>query len=107
MIRRPPRSTLFPYTTLFRSGRPGSGGRAGGGRPRVVSGQGRGPQPSGDGRQVSEPNEADPRCGRGPVAAAAAIRVSTDGRRRPAGAEGREAGPEPADESHGRVVGER
>src|SRR2546430_10172821 len=27
MIRRPPRSTLFPYTTLFRSGRPRSGGR--------------------------------------------------------------------------------
>src|SRR5256885_6310042 len=26
MIRRPPRSTLFPYTTLFRSGR-GSGER--------------------------------------------------------------------------------
>src|SRR5256885_9796243 len=25
MIRRPPRSTLFPYTTLFRSGRAGSG----------------------------------------------------------------------------------
>src|SRR5256885_4643961 len=24
MIRRPPRSTLFPYTTLFRSLRPGS-----------------------------------------------------------------------------------
>src|SRR3712207_7008782 len=23
MIRRPPRSTLFPYTPLFRSGRPG------------------------------------------------------------------------------------
>src|SRR2546430_10842712 len=38
MIRRPPRSTLFPYTTLFRS--PGDGdhsaghrGRAGGGVP--------------------------------------------------------------------------
>src|SRR3712207_6911366 len=33
MIRRPPRSTLFPYTTLFRSGR----GRDGvdGGRPAV------------------------------------------------------------------------
>src|SRR3984885_15713343 len=30
MIRRPPRSTLFPYTTLFRSRRPG--GRAGGDR---------------------------------------------------------------------------
>src|SRR3989449_7848158 len=37
MIRRPPRSTLFPYTTLFRSGRTasartattGSGGRDG------------------------------------------------------------------------------
>src|SRR2546428_5520449 len=30
MIRRPPRSTLFPYTTLFRSGychMPGSGGK--------------------------------------------------------------------------------
>src|SRR6266511_4748785 len=25
MIRRPPRSTLFPYTTLFRSGGPGLG----------------------------------------------------------------------------------
>src|SRR3712207_9018538 len=24
MIRRPPRSTLFPYTTLFRSPKPGS-----------------------------------------------------------------------------------
>src|SRR3712207_7200224 len=29
MIRRPPRSTLFPYTTLFRSG--DAGGRVGGG----------------------------------------------------------------------------
>src|SRR5262245_64480575 len=26
MIRRPPRSTLFPYTTLFRSGRVAGGG---------------------------------------------------------------------------------
>src|SRR2546426_5090050 len=25
MIRRPPRSTLFPYTTLFRSAHPGRG----------------------------------------------------------------------------------
>src|SRR3990167_5069700 len=32
MIRRPPRSTLFPYTTLFRS----RAGTAGGGRPRQV-----------------------------------------------------------------------
>src|SRR3712207_7028901 len=28
MIRRPPRSTLFPYTTLFRSSRPAAGGTA-------------------------------------------------------------------------------
>src|SRR5438034_2445635 len=41
MIRRPPRSTLFPYTTLFRSVRPligdavhgGAGGQRRGGRP--------------------------------------------------------------------------
>src|SRR2546426_2085715 len=40
MIRRPPRSTLFPYTTLFRSLPPKRGTR---GRPRtrlrVLSGQ--------------------------------------------------------------------
>src|SRR5256885_12145863 len=29
MIRRPPRSTLFPYTTLFRSGRRARGRRVG------------------------------------------------------------------------------
>src|SRR2546422_3098872 len=29
MIRRPPRSTLFPYTTLFRSPSPGSTGGTG------------------------------------------------------------------------------
>ena len=28
MIRRPPRSTLFPYTTLFRSENPGRGKRS-------------------------------------------------------------------------------
>src|SRR5690348_18020314 len=28
MIRRPPRSTLFPYTTLFRSGARGAGAEA-------------------------------------------------------------------------------
>src|SRR3712207_7062243 len=28
MIRRPPRSTLFPYTTLFRSARRGDPGRS-------------------------------------------------------------------------------
>src|SRR3712207_7228941 len=34
MIRRPPRSTLFPYTTLFRSGRGVRIRRRGGGRDR-------------------------------------------------------------------------
>src|SRR3712207_7603390 len=33
MIRRPPRSTLFPYTTLFRSRRPGRRPPAGGPAP--------------------------------------------------------------------------
>src|SRR2546426_11874026 len=42
MIRRPPRSTLFPYTTLFRS-HPGFGASApdavgGGSRRRIVPG---------------------------------------------------------------------
>src|SRR2546426_8638112 len=37
MIRRPPRSTLFPYTTLFRSGQPPPGG-AGGPHARVRRG---------------------------------------------------------------------
>src|SRR6267142_2007690 len=39
MIRRPPRSTLFPYTTLFRSPDPAPGG---GGSLRRVPDAGRG-----------------------------------------------------------------
>src|SRR3712207_9048113 len=35
MIRRPPRSTLFPYTTLFRSGVAGVGTLAGAVWPRI------------------------------------------------------------------------
>src|SRR3712207_7822129 len=40
MIRRPPRSTLFPYTTLFRSQAARAVGRAGGvdDRQRVLQG---------------------------------------------------------------------
>src|SRR3712207_9424443 len=47
MIRRPPRSTLFPYTTLFRSTelhRPGEAHlpvQRSDGYPRVLQGQGR------------------------------------------------------------------
>src|SRR5260370_31433677 len=39
MIRRPPRSTLFPYTTLFRSGSFATGNR---GEPASLSGPGGG-----------------------------------------------------------------
>src|SRR3712207_7400861 len=45
MIRRPPRSTLFPYTTLFRSGiEPGSAGRVSSHRSRGVVSHGFGTQ---------------------------------------------------------------
>src|SRR5258707_1914471 len=36
MIRRPPRSTLFPYTTLFRSGRVVQGTRASEAQSRLL-----------------------------------------------------------------------
>src|SRR3712207_8146535 len=53
MIRRPPRSTLFPYTTLFRSGGPRRGhpgrqaARTGGRRPPRLHRAGRGRQQGG------------------------------------------------------------
>src|SRR5258707_5372753 len=37
MIRRPPRSTLFPYTTLFRSPLPGHGTRGWVSRPQRLA----------------------------------------------------------------------
>src|SRR5687768_16593402 len=53
MIRRPPRSTLFPYTTLFRSGegaqsrphRRGRGGRRAGGPAGALAAALRGDDP--------------------------------------------------------------
>src|SRR2546422_6014041 len=51
MIRRPPRSTLFPYTTLFRSRRDGESGRKlrHGGRDRDAGPRGVGhPEPDVD-----------------------------------------------------------
>src|SRR2546427_5142337 len=52
MIRRPPRSTLFPYTTLFRSrlahAREGAGGRVHGRGVRHSPGGGRSLQPAAD-----------------------------------------------------------
>src|SRR5690242_21540284 len=38
MIRRPPSSTLFPYTTLFRSRLPARGDNRGGGAELLVAG---------------------------------------------------------------------
>src|SRR3546814_4756215 len=64
-IRRPPRltltDTLFPYTTLFRSGRGGGGRRSGGGVPRRAALAARrlvrGPHV----RRVREAREGEPR----------------------------------------------
>src|SRR2546426_6340719 len=49
MIRRPPRSTLFPYTTLFRSGRVRTGQSARMCRSMVCEGSDRKPSPTGRG----------------------------------------------------------
>src|SRR3712207_6947818 len=63
MIRRPPRSTLFPYTTLFRSRSPG---RRRSCRRRVRSEIREPPTPSAGGTRSSEPPPAwrrsSPRC---------------------------------------------
>src|SRR3712207_7519679 len=70
MIRRPPRSTLFPYTTLFRSRLPGPAGDAGplrqegdgpaaaaGARPRRQAAGRQDPQPAG--RPEVEPGRSE------------------------------------------------
>src|SRR5256885_2711121 len=46
MIRRPPRSTLFPYTTLFRSGPGGAGGPGGANAAPASVGAGLQPGPA-------------------------------------------------------------
>src|SRR5256885_14054835 len=70
MIRRPPRSTLFPYTTLFRSERPAGAGRSAGAQPdqpehRVDDGVSRKKRRVGDGRGRAPagrlPDQADHR----------------------------------------------
>src|SRR3712207_7226583 len=60
MIRRPPRSTLFPYTTLFRSGLSRRQRRIGGPADRLVAGAGMGLQarPVGDGDAAVDVGEA-------------------------------------------------
>src|SRR3712207_7675471 len=59
MIRRPPRSTLFPYTTLFRSG--GDGRRPDRGAPRRRPDHGRHPEPPAQRQPLGRRAEAAPR----------------------------------------------
>src|SRR6266496_3738309 len=65
MTRRPPRSTLFPYTTLFRSARPPSGARAP--RGEAWDREGRSLLPRGSRRETRSPTPAGlrkrSRCG--------------------------------------------
>src|SRR2546422_7580534 len=55
MIRRPPRSTLFPYTTLFRSTRNRISAKACSGRPRRTATRMR--CPSRKNRTLSDPSK--------------------------------------------------
>src|SRR3712207_7883239 len=66
MIRRPPRSTLFPYTTLFRSARVGDGsaGTAGRGGGRDDRGTRDRPRPGTGERAARDPARARGRRGR-------------------------------------------
>src|SRR2546425_7968237 len=64
MIRRPPRSTLFPYTTLFRSA-PVAGPGRGRGRPGAGCRPGHGPRPQRAGAGAARGSERAPRA-RGP-----------------------------------------
>src|SRR6266498_4469044 len=76
MIRRPPRSTLFPYTTLFRSGRLRLGLQA---RPRRLPGAGALASLTDGGRVgVEGGHPPSPHAGR---ADGPAIRVERGGRR--------------------------
>src|SRR6266568_8905096 len=99
MIRRPPRSTLFPYTTLFRSHRQATGRRAVHASVRGADGGGTGTDarrcPTGARRDritaagVHHGGD-DPvppaRPGHvGPVPARSGLRLSARGRPRPAG----------------------
>src|SRR3712207_8172790 len=69
MIRRPPRTTLFPYTTLFRSVRRGAGRRA----PRLPA-AGLPPLRRGGADQGAAPRRRDPPLHAHPVAAGEPVR---------------------------------
>src|SRR3712207_8116418 len=59
MIRRPPRSTLFPYTTLFRSGGLTAGPRE---RPRRSHARAAGASPRGEHVDQQDDDGADDRA---------------------------------------------
>src|SRR6267154_6699851 len=61
MIRRPPRSTLFPYTTLFRSVRPGPRDARRGPGDRLNGPACRGGRCAPDGPKAGQPTAAAPR----------------------------------------------
>src|SRR3712207_9220555 len=63
MIRRPPRSTLFPYTTLFRSTEEG-GSRFAAGGGGALRGR-KGPLPLG---RPPQPSDSSPHTREGPAA---------------------------------------
>src|SRR3712207_7644235 len=71
MIRRPPRSTLFPYTTLFRSPRDRAGAGAGGAAPA-------GPGAGAERCPVAGGGAVDPGGGRGGRARGAALQHAQD-----------------------------
>src|SRR2546430_10508415 len=78
MIRRPPRSTLFPYTTLFRSPSGRTAARPEAGRPEGVPGQ---PEPSrpSRGRHHGGPREPDADLGVRPLPLQAGLHAELGG----------------------------
>src|SRR5256885_4012197 len=78
MIRRPPRSTLFPYTTLFRSGEESRG--AGSGRRHAVH---RVNLPQGPHRRVAAPMRQSDRPAPPPAAALLSVEKGSPADARP------------------------
>src|SRR3712207_7943272 len=77
MIRRPPRSTLFPYTTLFRSGARSRRADRDGVLGRLPVGAGRYRERQGDRILRAEPRRVPPSGGLDPAARPEQDRKST------------------------------
>src|SRR5438309_409383 len=74
MIRRPPRSTLFPYTTLFRPGTPDPQLPAARREPRLLLGARQLRGPAAFGRLVCEPLRVAPRADALPLVGSLSLR---------------------------------